>query len=52
MSGSSTDTMDGFNKTKPLTPVAPGTTDVPSAESVLCCAAASSIQLPGGVLRS
>ena len=32
--------------------VAPATTDVPSAESVLCCAAASSIQLPGGVLRS
>jgi hypothetical protein len=44
--------MDGFNMTKPLAPVAPVTTDVPSAESALCCATASSIQPPGGVLRS
>jgi hypothetical protein len=41
--------MDGFSMTKPL---APATTNVPNAESALCCAAASSIQPPGGVLRS
>jgi hypothetical protein len=44
--------MDGLEITKPLAPVAPATTDVPSVESALCCAAASSIQPPGGVLRS
>jgi len=44
--------MDGLKIMKPLAPVAPATTDVPSAGSALCCAPASSIQPPGGVLRS
>lgn len=42
--------MDGLEITKPLAPVA--TTDVPSAESALGCAPASSIRPPGGTLRS
>jgi hypothetical protein len=44
--------MDGLEITKPLAPVARATTDAPSAESALCCAPASSIQPPGGALRS
>ena len=44
--------MNGLEATTPLAAVTPATTDVPSAASALCCAPASSIQPPRGVLRS
>jgi hypothetical protein len=44
--------MNGLEITKPLAPVAPATTDVPSAVSASGCAPGSSIPSSEGVLRS
>lgn len=44
--------MDGLEVTKPPAPMPAAVGDVPNTTAGSCCAPASSVQPPGGVLRS